>query len=73
MAECEKCRHSEARVAALDTQVAKLREAIESALKFIYDCETGVNGVEQMANATIDKLEAALAAEPPATPGGTNA
>lgn len=39
---------------------ADLLVACRTALQFIYDCETGVNGVEQAANRTIDVLEAAI-------------
>jgi len=37
--------------------------AIRSALQFLYDSETGVNGIEEMANALIDQLEATLTPE----------
>ena len=41
--------------------IERQREAIKSALMFLYDSEQGINGVEESANKTIDTLEAALA------------
>ena len=40
--------------------IERQREAIKSALMFIYDSEQGIDGVEESANKTIDTLEATL-------------
>ena len=72
MAECEKCRHSEAHVAALGAQVAWLREALKGLYEQVAQGQEGGFLPDTSPSLRASMVEAkaalALASEPP---GGT--